>query len=430
MIINALNANVNVFMADFEDSLSPTWKNIENGLINMRDAAHRTITFNHPVKNKLYTLNEDPATLMCRVRGLHLKEKHISCNGTQLYGALVDFVMYLYHNHSVLERFGLGPYFYIPKLQSYKEAKLWSEIISYCEDELKLERGTVRVTLLIETLPAVFQMEEILYHLKDHIIGLNCGRWDYIFSFIKTLKNYPEKILPDRNLVTMNQPFLTAYSSLLVNTCHKRGAFAMGGMAAFVPSKDQVENDLILQKVRNDKMFEIRNGHDGTWIAHPGLANYVNDIFDNEIGSKKNQIDFQKDIQISSSQLLNGCKGASTEECLRSNIRISLKYIEAWISGLGCVAIYGLMEDAATAEISRTSIWQWIKNRNILSNGKVVDEELFKLCLEEEIENVKKEIGDDSFHLGKFERAKSIFEDITLSDDVDEFLTLKAYEEL
>ena len=430
MIINALNANVNVFMADFEDSLSPTWKNIENGLVNMRDAAHRTITFENKIKNKKYELNSDPATLMCRVRGLHLKEKHITCNGVELYGAIVDFAMYLYHNHNILKDYGAGPYFYIPKLQSYHEAKLWNDIISFCEDELRLERGTVRVTLLIETLPAVFQMEEILFHLKDHIVGLNCGRWDYIFSFIKTLKKFPDKILPDRNLVTMNQPFLTAYSSLLVNTCHKRGAFAMGGMAAFVPSKSDDENKIILQKVKNDKMFEINNGHDGTWIAHPGLADYVNEIFDNELGNKNNQIQFKKDIKITSEQLLQGCDGQSSEECLRSNIRISLKYIEAWISGLGCVAIYGLMEDAATAEISRASIWQWIKNKNRLSNGKIVDEELFNLCLNEEFENVRNEIGSDLFENGKFDKAKSIFEEITLSEDIDEFLTLKAYEEL
>jgi malate synthase len=430
MIINALNANVNVFMADFEDSLSPTWKNIENGLVNMRDAAHRTITFENKIKNKKYELNSDPATLMCRVRGLHLKEKHITCDGVELYGAIVDFAMYLYHNHNILKDYGTGPYFYIPKLQSYHEAKLWNDIISFCEDELRLEKGTVRVTLLIETLPAVFQMEEILFHLKDHIVGLNCGRWDYIFSFIKTLKKFPDKILPDRNLITMNQPFLTAYSSLLVNTCHKRGAFAMGGMAAFVPSKSDDENKIILQKVKNDKMFEINNGHDGTWIAHPGLADYVNEIFDNELGNKNNQIQFKKEIKITSEQLLLGCDGQSSEECLRSNIRISLKYIEAWISGLGCVAIYGLMEDAATAEISRASIWQWIKNKNRLSNGKIVDEELFNLCLNEEFENVRNEIGNDLFENGKFDKAKSIFREITLSEDIDEFLTLKAYEEL
>ena len=431
MIINALNANVNVFMADFEDSLSPTWENIQNGLVNMRDAAHRTISFQHRVTLKKYSLRSNPAILMCRVRGLHLKEKHITYNNTQLYGALVDFVMYLYHNHKALDRFGSGPYFYIPKLQSYKEAKLWNDIICFCENELNLDRGTVRVTCLIETLPAVFQMEEILYYLKDHIIGLNCGRWDYIFSFIKTLQSFPEKLLPDRNIITMNQPFLTAYSTLLVNTCHKRGAFAMGGMAAFVPSKNHDENRKILQKVRDDKLFEINNGHDGTWIAHPGLADYVNEIFKDKFSTfQTNQLDSISDVQISSEQLLQGCNGSSSEECLRSNIRISLKYIEAWISGLGCVAIYGLMEDAATAEISRTSIWQWIKHKNKLDNGSIVDERLFKTLLKEELSNVKNEVGIEAFENGKFDLAKSIFEEITLSDNVEEFLTTKAYEEL
>ena len=431
MIINALNSNVNVFMADFEDSLSPTWNNIQNGLVNMRDAAHRTISFENPVTNKKYNLNSNPAILMCRVRGLHLKEKHISYDGVSLYGALVDFTMYLYHNHKTLNSFSSGPYFYIPKLQSYHEAKLWNDIISFCEDEIGLERGTVRVTCLIETLPAVFQMDEILYFLKDHIVGLNCGRWDYIFSFIKTLKSYPEKLLPDRNLITMNQPFLKSYSTLLVNTCHRRGAFAMGGMAAVIPSKDERENLKILQKVSDDKLFEINNGHDGTWIAHPGLANHVNNIFkDNFSSAQTNQLDFIHNENISAEQLLQGCDGVSSEESMRSNIRISLKYIEAWISGLGCVAIYGLMEDAATAEISRTSIWQWIKHKNRLDNGKIVDEQLFRLYLEEELINVKNEVGIEKFDNGRFDLAKSIFEQITLSEDVEEFLTLRAYEEL
>ena len=431
MIINALNSNVNVFMADFEDSLSPTWDNIQNGLVNMRDAANRTISFENPVTNKKYNLNSNPAILMCRVRGLHLKEKHISYDGVSLYGALVDFTMYLYHNHKTLNSFSSGPYFYIPKLQSYHEAKLWNDIISFCEDEIGLERGTVRVTCLIETLPAVFQMDEILYFLKDHIVGLNCGRWDYIFSFIKTLKSYPEKLLPDRNLITMNQPFLKSYSTLLVNTCHRRGAFAMGGMAAVIPSKDEKENLKILQKVSDDKLFEINNGHDGTWIAHPGLANHVNNIFkDNFSSAQTNQLDFIHNENISAEKLLQGCDGVSSEESMRSNIRISLKYIEAWISGLGCVAIYGLMEDAATAEISRTSIWQWIKHKNRLDNGKIVDEQLFRLYLEEELINVKNEVGIEKFDNGRFDLAKSIFEQITLSEDVEEFLTLRAYEEL
>ncbi len=431
MIINALNSNVNVFMADFEDSLSPTWDNIQNGLVNMRDAAHRTISFQNKKTHKEYNLNPNPAILMCRVRGLHLKEKHISYDGVSLYGALVDFTMYLFHNHQALNRNGSGPYFYIPKLQSYHEAKVWSDIISFCEDELGLKRGTVRVTCLIETLPAVFQMDEILYFLKDHIVGLNCGRWDYIFSFIKTLQAFPEKLLPDRNIITMNQPFLTSYSTLLVNTCHKRGAFAMGGMAAVIPSKIEDENLKILQKVSEDKLFEINNGHDGTWIAHPGLANHVKDIFkDNFSESQTNQLNFIHNKDITAEQLLEGCSGASSEASMRSNIRISLKYIEAWITGLGCVAIYGLMEDAATAEISRTSIWQWIKHKNRLDNGKIVDKQLFKQYLEEELLNVKNEVGIEKFENGRFDLAKSIFEEITLSDNVEEFLTLRAYEEI
>ena len=432
MIINALNSNVNVFMADFEDSLSPTWENIQNGMINMRDAADRTISFEHRVTLKKYNINSNPATLMCRVRGLHLKEKHIIVDGVSIYGALVDFAMYLFHNHKALEGFGSGPYFYIPKLESYKEAELWSQIICFCEDELGLDRGTVRVTCLIETLPAVFHMEEILFYLKDHIVGLNCGRWDYIFSYIKTLKVFPEKILPDRQLITMDKSFLSSYSTLLVNTCHKRGAFGMGGMAAFVPSKDHEENRKILEKVRKDKLFEIRNGHDGTWIAHPGLADFVNEIFhDNFKSLQTNQLDFIDEKSITTADsLLHGYKGTSTEECLRLNIRISLKYIESWINGIGCTAIYGLMEDAATAEISRTSIWQWIKHRNKLDNGKIVDKTLFLSCLEEEFLNVKDEVGSDSFYAGKFTRARAILEEITLSENLEDFLTIKAYGEL
>jgi malate synthase len=431
MIINALNSNVNVFMADFEDSLSPTWENIQNGMINMRDAAHRTISFQHRTTLKKYNLNSNPATLMCRVRGLHLKEKHISLDGVSMYGALVDFAMYLFHNHEALKGFGTGPYFYIPKLESYREAELWSQVISFCEDELGLNRGTVRVTCLIETLPAVFQMEEILYYLKDHIVGLNCGRWDYIFSYIKTLQAFPEKTLPDRQLITMDKPFLSSYSTLLVNTCHKRGAFGMGGMAAFVPSKDHEENRKILNKVKKDKLFEIENGHDGTWIAHPGLADFVNEIFNENFKSlQTNQLNFMSKHRITADDLLSGYKGASTEECLRLNIRISLKYIESWIGGVGCAAIYGLMEDAATAEISRTSIWQWIRHKNKLDNGKIVDKNLFLSCLEEEFQNVKNEVGNDSFYNGNFNRAKAILEEITLSENLEDFLTLKAYGDL
>ena len=431
MIINALNSNVNVFMADFEDSLSPSWENIQNGLINMRDAAHRTISFQHRVTLKKYNLRSNPAILMCRVRGLHLKEKHISCNGVSLYGALVDFVMYLYHNHKALEAFGSGPYFYIPKLQSYHEAKLWNDIISFCEDELKLKRGTVRVTCLIETLPAVFQMEEILYHLKDHIIGLNCGRWDYIFSFIKTLQSYPEKLLPDRNIITMNQPFLTSYSTLLVNTCHKRGAFAMGGMAAQIPVKDDDEkNNAAFNKVKMDKEREVKNGHDGTWVAHPGLVPIALDVFSTSI-SGENQLDVSLDnINITQEDLLEVHKGEKTEDGMRECIRVGIQYIAAWLGGRGAVPLYNLMEDAATAEISRAQIWQWLKHSTSLNDGRTVTIELFQSILEDEINALKEIIGENQWKDGKYEKAIELFEKMSISPDCEEFLTLSAYEEV
>ena len=429
MIINALNSNVNVFMADFEDSLSPTWENIQNGLINMRDAAHRTISFQHRVTLKKYNLRSNPAILMCRVRGLHLKEKHISCNGVSLYGALVDFVMYLYHNHKALEAFGSGPYFYIPKLQSYHEAKLWNDIISFCEDELKLKRGTVRVTCLIETLPAVFQMEEILYHLKDHIIGLNCGRWDYIFSFIKTLQSYPEKLLPDRSIITMNQPFLTSYSTLLVNTCHKRGAFAMGGMAAFVPSKNHDENRKILQKVNEDKLFEINNGLDGTWIAHPGLSQVAMSAFNQAMGSSPNQITNKRnDVSVNARDLIKVPDGNITEEGLRQNISIGIQYIEAWLSGNGCVPIHNLMEDAATAEISRSQIWQWIHHcAKTTDSNKTITEEYFIKTLEDEMDQLKAARDSEGDYL---QPAINLFKEMSTDSEFDEFLTLPAYKHL
>jgi|TARA_B100000809_G_scaffold132510_1_gene130289 malate synthase len=431
MMINALNSNVSVFMADFEDSLSPTWENIQNGIINMKDAADGTIAFTHRVTLKEYSLNENPAILMCRVRGLHLKEKHIEIEGQSIYGALVDFAMYLFHNHQSLADRNTGPYFYIPKLESGEEAKLWSKIICFCEDYLKLKRGTVKVTCLVETLPAVFQMHEILYYLKDHIVGLNCGRWDYIFSYIKTLQCFPDRILPDRSSVTMSQPFLNAYSKLLVDTCHSRGAIAMGGMAAFVPSKDLSENERIFEKVKQDKLLEINNGHDGTWIAHPGLANHVNTIFDTVFsGNKTNQIYHFNGENFSAEHLLEPCKGYCTEQSLRANIKISLRYIEAWLEGLGCVAIYGLMEDAATAEISRTSIWQWIKHKVKLSNGKLVTPELVSTLFDEEFLYLKNELGSEAFENGKFYEAKSIFKDLVLSNELEDFLTIRTYEEI
>ncbi|WP_350999941.1 malate synthase A [Shewanella sp. TB7-MNA-CIBAN-0143] len=431
MIINALNANVKVFMADFEDSLAPSWQKIVEGQINLRDAVRGDIELTVPETGKHYSLNPDPAVLIARVRGLHLIEKHIEYKGKPIPGGLVDFAMYFYHNYRQLLAKKSGPYFYIPKLESHVEARWWAKMFAFVEERFCLQPGTIKCTCLIETLPAVFEMEEILYELRSNIVALNCGRWDYIFSYIKTLKNYPDRVLPDRQAVTMDTKFLSAYSRLLIKTCHKRGALAMGGMAAFIPAKDEATNELVLQKVRGDKELEARNGHDGTWVAHPGLADTAMKIFNDYIGGDRtNQLHITRDVDapILASELLEPCQGERTEAGMRLNIRIALQYIEAWIQGNGCVPIYGLMEDAATAEISRTSIWQWIQHGKSLSNGKLVTKALFKDMLKEEIANVKAELGEERFNAGQFAKAAELFEQITTSDELVDFLTLPGYE--
>ena len=395
MVINALNANVKVFMADFEDSLAPDWNKVIDGQINLRDAVNGTISYTNEA-GKIYQLKPNPAVLICRVRGLHLPEKHVTWRGEAIPGSLFDFALYFFH---------------------------------YAEDRFNLPRGTIKATLLIETLPAVFQMDEILHALRDHIVGLNCGRWDYIFSYIKTLKNYPDRVLPDRQAVTMDKPFLNAYSRLLIKTCHKRGAFAMGGMAAFIPSKDEEHNNQVLNKVKADKSLEANNGHDGTWIAHPGLADTAMAVFNDILGSRKNQLEVmrEQDAPITADQLLAPCDGERTEEGMRANIRVAVQYIEAWISGNGCVPIYGLMEDAATAEISRTSIWQWIHHQKTLSNGKPVTKALFRQMLGEEMKVIASELGEERFSQGRFDDAARLMEQITTSDELIDFLTLPGY---
>ncbi|MCW7548733.1 malate synthase A [Photorhabdus sp. APURE] len=429
MVINALNANVKVFMADFEDSLAPAWDKVIEGQINLRDAVNGTISYINE-QGKQYQLQSDPAVLIARVRGLHLPEKHVLYQNESIAGGLFDFALYFYHNYKQLLAKGSGPYFYLPKIQSYREAQWWSDVFSFAEDRFELPRGTIKATVLIETLPAVFQMDEILYHLRHHIVGLNCGRWDYIFSYIKTLKNHSDRVLPDRQSVTMDQPFLSAYSRLLIKTCHKRGAFAMGGMAAFIPSKDIERNNWVLDKVRADKELEARNGHDGTWIAHPGLADTVMEVFDKVLAERQNQLDIfrEEDAPITAAQLLEPCPGDRTEEGMRANIRVAVQYIEAWISGNGCVPIYGLMEDAATAEISRTSIWQWIHHEKSLSNGKKVTKGLFRQMLAEEMEVIKQEVGETRFSQGRFSDAAKLMERITTQDELIDFLTLPGYQ--
>ncbi|HHC7214308.1 TPA: malate synthase A [Vibrio parahaemolyticus] len=432
MVINALNANVKVFMADFEDSMSPAWDKVLDGQVNLRDAVNGNISYTNPSNGKHYQLVDDPAVLICRVRGLHLKEKHVTWHGQIIPGALFDFALYFYNNHKALLQKGSGPYFYLPKLQSHHEAKWWSEVFHFTEEYFGLETGTIKATVLIETLPAVFEMDEILFSLKEHIVGLNCGRWDYIFSYIKTLKKHPDRVLPDRQVVTMDKPFLNAYSRLLVRTCHKRGAFAMGGMAAFIPAKDPQENQKVLDKIHNDKSLEANNGHDGTWVAHPGLADTAMEVFSAALGERTNQLDVSRseDAPITAAELLQPCDGERTEEGMRHNIRVALQYIEAWISGNGCVPIYGLMEDAATAEISRASIWQWIQHGKSLDNGQQVTKALFETYLQEEVEVVKQEVGEERYQAGRFEEAAQLMAKLTTSDELTNFLTVPGYDYL
>ncbi len=432
MVINALNANVKVFMADFEDSMSPQWGKLLDGQINLRDAVRGTIDYINPDNDKRYQLSDDPAVLICRVRGLHLQEKHVQFDGINIPGALFDFALYFVNNYRELLAKGSGPYFYLPKLQAYQEAKWWSEVFHFAEDYFALDTGTIKATVLIETLPAVFEMDEILFSLKEHIVGLNCGRWDYIFSYIKTLKNHADRVLPDRQVVTMDTPFLNAYSRLLIKTCHRRGAFAMGGMAAFIPAKDPQENQKVLEKILNDKLLEATNGHDGTWVAHPGLADTAMAVFDQVLGQRSNQLDVSRenDRPIKAEELLVPCSGQRTEQGMRHNIRVALQYIEAWISGNGCVPIYGLMEDAATAEISRASIWQWIQHEKSLDNGELVTNALFERYLDEEIEVVRGEVGEERFNQGCFTQAAQLMRSLTTSDQLCDFLTVPGYDYL
>ena len=432
MMINALNADVKVFMADFEDALSPTWRNVIDGQINMRDANRGDIAFEDPKNGKSYALQSDPAVLIARVRGLHLDEKHITRNGQNIPGALMDFGLYFFHNHKTRAANGQGVYFYVPKLEHYEEARWWNEVFVYAQKRFDVAVGTIKATMLIETLPAVFEMDEILFELKDHAAALNCGRWDYIFSYIKTLKKHGDRMLPDRHAVGMDKPFLDAYSRLLVATCHKRGALAMGGMSAFLPAKTPDENAANEEKVRIDKQREADNGHDGSWIAHPALSGVVNKVYSGTFdGAGTNQLSMTRAGEtVTAADLLATPEGPFTEDGLRNNIRVALQYIEAWLGGLGAVAIYGLMEDAATAEISRASIWQWIKNGATLANGETMTADYFNRVMAEEVEVVKGEVGDARWTDGHFDDAMALLKDLCLQDEFAEFLTLGAYERI
>ncbi|GIS85434.1 MAG: malate synthase [Woeseia sp.] len=430
MVINALNAPVKTFMADFEDSCSPTWSNIVQGQINLRDAINGTIEFIRDSDQKRYSLNENTATLIVRPRGWHLNEKHILINGEEVSGSLFDFALYLSNNYQSLNSKGSGPYFYLPKLESHLEARLWNDVFVEAQDFLKIEQGTIKATVLIETILAAFEMNEILYELKDHSAGLNCGRWDYIFSFIKRFRNDPSCILPNRDEVTMTRHFLNSYVDELIKTCHKRNVHAMGGMAAQIPIKNDAEkNKLAMDKVQSDKLREAKAGHDGTWIAHPGLSTIAMDAFDSVMANNPNQISNKRnDVNTTAGDLLKIPTGSITQQGIRENIRVGVQYIEAWLSGNGCVPLYNLMEDAATAEISRSQIWQWIHHKvRISESEQVISEEYFVQSLEEEMDLIIAERDFDSEHL---QTAIDLFKDMSISSEFDEFLTLPAYQHL
>jgi malate synthase len=429
MIINALNSGASVFMADFEDSNSPTWSNVLDGQANLRDAVRGTIAYDDPDTGKSYRLGKTPALLMVRPRGWHLVERHFEVDGRPIPAALFDFGVFLFHNAKALIAKGTGPYFYLPKLQSHLEARLWNEVFVHAESTLGLPPGTIKATVLIETLPAAFEMDEILWELRDHAAGLNCGRWDYIFSFIKVHRNDAASVLPDRSQITMDQGFLRAYAQLLIKTCHRRGAHAMGGMAAQIPIKsDPVANEAALAKVVADKRREVNDGHDGTWVAHPGLVPVAKDIFDAAMPGPNQLSKLREDVVVSESDLLAVPRGTRTEKGLRWNLRVGVQYLEAWLRGVGCVPLYNLMEDAATAEISRTQIWQWLHHAAKLDDGRAVDAALVRQFLASEMASVRTEIGPARYDGGRFTDAITLFERLIFSPTFEEFLTVPAYE--
>ncbi len=431
MVINALNSGAKVFMADCDDSLTPTWDNVVQGQINLRDAVTRTISFANP-DGKQYRLNAQTATLLVRPRGWHLFEKHVLVDGKQAPGAFVDFGLYLFHNHAALTARGTGPYFYLPKLESHLEARLWADVLKYAEGKLGIAPQSIKVTVLIETILAAFEMDEILYELKDYIVGLNCGRWDYIFSFIKKFSRRPDFVLPDRQQVTMTTHFLRSYSKLVIKTCHRRGAFAMGGMAPQIPIKnDRQANEEALAKVRADKEREAGDGHDGTWVAHPGLVPIAMEVFDRLMPAPNQLHKTLADVEITAKDLLQIPQGTITEAGLRNNVSVSVQYIAAWLGGLGCVPINNLMEDAATAEISRAQIWQWIKHpAGKLDDGRKVTVELFREVMRQELDKLAASMGDNVYARGNYERAAALIDRITTEPEFGTFITLPAYQEI
>lgn len=429
MIINALNSGSKTFMADFEDSNSPTWKNAIEGQQNLIDANKKTISLIDFKSKKSYQLNQETSVLIVRPRGLHLEERHLIINGKKASGSLVDFALYVFHNTKTTMENGTAPYFYLPKLEHYLEARWWNKVFEFSEIYLKVPIGTFKATVLIETITASFQLDEIIFELKDHIVGLNCGRWDYIFSYIKKFRNHPNFVVPNRDQVTMTSPFMDAYSKLVIQRCHKRGILAIGGMAAQIPIKnDERANAEALEKVRADKEREVKNGHDGTWVAHPALVEVAMTEF-NKYMTTPNQLHVSRnDVTITQQDLVEIPKGTVTEAGIRKNINVGILYTEAWLRGNGAVALYNLMEDAATAEISRTQVWQWLHNKVVIEDGRIFDLTLYKSIFDSEIEKIITEIGEDSIKESKFNLAIQLFDKLVTTLEFEEFLTLPAYQ--
>jgi malate synthase len=433
LTINALNSGADGFMADFEDANAPTWRNMVEGHINLRDAIDRTITYDGS-DGRHYELVEDPATLLVRPRGWHLPERHLVVDDEPVAGALFDFGLYFFHCARRLLEHDSGPYFYLPKLESHREARLWNEVFAYSQDALGIERGTIKATVLIETLPAAFEMDEILYELREHSAGLNAGRWDYIFSAIKCFPERPEMVLPDRGDVTMTVPFMRAYAELLAATCHRRGAHAMGGMAALIPSrKDEHENAKALQGVRADKEREVEQGYDGTWVAHPDLVPVAREVFEQGLNGAPHQLERRRDeVTVTPRDLLSFSEtpGSITEQGLRINVSVGFQYVSFWLTGRGAAAINSLMEDAATAEISRSQIWQWVHHGVQLDTGTTVTRELVRAVLDEETTKIRETVGEETWRAGRPAETREIFERVALSHELVEFLTLTAYDYL
>ncbi|MFT7352525.1 MAG: malate synthase [Flavobacterium sp.] len=429
MIINALNSGAKTFMADLEDSNAPTWKNTIEGQQNLIDANKKTISLIDTKRNKSYNLNPETAVLLVRPRGLHLNEKHIIINNQETSGSLIDFGLYVFHNTENLMQNNTAPYFYLPKLEHYLEARWWNEVFEFAQEYLKVPIGTFKATVLVETITASFQLDEIIYELKNHIVGLNCGRWDYIFSYIKKFRNHPNFVVPNRDQVTMTTPFMDAYSKLVIQRCHKRGILAIGGMAAQIPIKnDQKANDAALEKVRKDKEREVKNGHDGTWVAHPALVTVAMTEF-NKYMQTANQLHVTRnDVTITEQDLVEPPLGTVTEEGIRKNINVGVLYTEAWLRGHGAVALYNLMEDAATAEISRTQVWQWLHNNVVLDDSRTFDANLYQDIFNDEIEKLITEFGEENLKNSKFELAITIFNKLIISEEFEEFLTQPAYQ--